>query len=36
MCLIPVHDEFSGLWTKEETAAFKTSVKREVDPEDWK
>jgi plasmid stability protein len=29
-------DDFSGLWTKEEAAEFNVSVKREIDPEDWK
>ena len=29
-------DDFSGLWTQEEAAAFNASVKREIDPEEWK
>ena len=29
-------DEFSGLWTKEESAAFHTATERKVDPEEWK
>lgn len=33
---LPGFDDFSGLWTKEEAAEFSASVKREIDPEDWK
>ncbi len=29
-------DDFVGLWTKEEAAEFNATVKREIDPGDWK
>lgn len=32
----PGFDDFSGLWTQEEAAEFNASVKREIDPEEWK